>query len=340
MINRLHTVLFAVIAAAIFTVPAFADNFFDRKTTELLALTGFEKNAPVKISQDADGIISILDKGTFFYQHTIEEPNVSSAPNLIIDPNLKIPSSCDKLVIVTHGWIDKAANDWPADTVRAIYSKVDHSEWICGYLDWRGGAFVINPTDAAEYARDIAGPRLAKTILKLGRFKHIHLIAHSAGSWAINIAAKLIIQKSPATKIHLTFLDAYVPIYWQQAELAATCIWADHYYNRDITGSTTEVNLSNAHNIDVTDIEPVLKDHKFLFRWYYATIAGKFRPCDNKAGSKVFTYCNNLDYGFARSLEAGEDNWEKSLTLAKGNVALKIENPDKKTFLDFLLLRR
>lgn len=321
MSNRIikHTVLFAFIMSASFPELAFSE----------------QPKAAIIISQDAGGIIAISDIDTFSFLHTILEPNASSDPNFIIDPNLKIPPSCDKIVIITHGWIDKAVNDWPADTARQIYSKVDHNEWVCAYLDWKDGAFVVNPTDAAEYARNIAGPRLANAILKLSRFKHIHFIAHSAGSWAVNTAAKLIDQNTPA-EIHITFLDAYVPSNWPQSDLASTAAWADHYYNRDITGSTTEVNLSHAHNIDVTDIEPVIKDHKFLFRWYYATIAGKFRPCDNKADTKVLTKCNNLDYGFVRSLEVGQSNWEKSLTLPTGNIALKLENPEKKSFLDWL----
>ncbi|MBL7107403.1 MAG: hypothetical protein ISS77_07340, partial [Phycisphaerae bacterium] len=195
-------------------------------------------------------------------------------------------------------------------------------------------AAVVNPIDAVKYARDIAAPRLAKAVLKLGEFEHIHLIAHSAGCWAIGNAAKIIATDTKA-QIHLTFLDAYVPPGWTESDLGNIKnqnTWAEHYYTKDMTLSSTQKNLTHAHNIDITKIDPCIKEHEFPYRWYYATIAGEYRNSDWESGDKVLTSHDGLDYGFARSAEAGQKNWQKSLTLQKGNQALKLTKPRKKPF--------
>jgi pimeloyl-ACP methyl ester carboxylesterase len=96
----------------------------------------------------------------------------------------------DYLVVVTHGWVEKGA-DWPKDMAEAISGRVDANEWRCVYFNWSEGAMTINPADAAEYARDFAGEVLAEQVLKLNsNFRHIHLIGHSSGCWAVSEAAK------------------------------------------------------------------------------------------------------------------------------------------------------
>jgi len=289
--------------------------------------------APVNISVGEQSVVSIMDRGDYIMQYMIMEPAVSADANLVVDPNFKIPSSCNKLVIVTHGWIDKANGDWPTDVSNEIRKKVDPNEWVCGFFDWQGGAAVVNPVDAVKYSRDIAGPRLAKAILKLGKFEHVHLIGHSAGCWAIDKAAKIITQEMES-EIHLTFLDAYVPLGWDQTELgkfeSKKHRFVEHYYTRDITMAVTEEDLSQAHNVDITDIDPGINEHEFPYRWYYATVAGKYRDGDREAGHAVLTRHKELDYGFNRSLEAGQANWQKSLTLQKANEAVKLKETKKK----------
>ena len=75
------------------------------------------------------------------------------------------------------------------------------------------------PSDAAKIARDEAGPSLGRQIVGLsGRWRHVHLIGHSAGSWLINEAACVVASQTSAS-IHLTFLDAYVPKGWDPGTL-------------------------------------------------------------------------------------------------------------------------
>jgi len=237
------------------------------------------------------------------------------------------------LVVVTHGWIEKGHGGWPEDMAAAISNRVDVNNWLCGYFDWFEGAMTINATDAARYAKDIAGPRMAKEIIELNtNFQHIHLLGHSSGCWAISEAAKILAKRTKAD-IHLTFFDAYVPTNWQESSLGdvnsaagkGNC-WADHYYTQDYTFGWTEYNLSWAHNVDVTEIDQIIKDHNFPWKWYYATIAGKYPKGHLLDDRKLVYTADGVMYGFARSREAAEPNeWKKSIKLPIGNRAIKLK---------------
>jgi hypothetical protein len=248
----------------------------------------------------------------------VKEPNLARSDGL-------------KVVVATHGWIEYKR--WPEELATAIRNKVDANEWLCGWFDWRADARVINPRNAAEYARDKAGPLLAQQILKISKNpKHVHLIGHSAGSWAISEAAKIIAKETQAD-IHLTFLDAYVPLGWDANELGDIAIepnriyWADHYLTQDITLKVTDCRLLHACNVDIGDITPGLKDHRFPFHWYIATVHGKYPAKGKYAGDKLFCSSGDIEYGFARSLEAGSKNWEQSLKLPMGNQPVELEKP-------------
>jgi len=192
------------------------------------------------------------------------------------------------IVIVTHGWIER--EEWPRNLAFDIRSKVDSNEWVCGWFDWLHEARVVNPRDAAHFARDKAGEMLAEQILKISNNpRHVHLIGHSAGSWAISEAAKIIAKKTKAD-IHLTFLDAYVPLGWDANSLGDIPVepnkiyWADQYLTQDITLKVTDHMLTHAHNVDIGDITPGIKNHRFPFHWYPATVMGKYDPNDKYAG--------------------------------------------------------
>jgi len=293
---------------------------------------GDKLDAPVRISVTDSGIISIADEGHFITQHVVMQTELNADVEVIKEQDFKIPPTCTKAVIVTHGWLDKGADSWSADIATAISQRVDPNEWVCGFFDWAGGASVVTPVDSAKYARDVAGARLGRAVLELGaEFKHIHLIAHSAGCWAVNDAAKRIAEQTGAV-IHLTFLDAYVPPFWKETDLGKIekAGWVEHYYTKDFTLAATHIDLSGAHNVDITDIDGFVKDHKFPYRWYYATVAGSYRPADRERGQKVITNNKGLSYGFDRSLEAGRRNWQESLTLAKGQKAVLLRKSEKK----------
>ena len=103
-----------------------------------------------------------------------------------------------------------------------------------------------------------------------------------------------------------------------------TNVWAEHYYTRDITFVVTEHDLKYAHNVDISAVDPLISEHEFPYRWYMASIIGKFTRWDEKK-EKVHTRSGDIDYGFARSLEAGGKNWGKSRKLKTNNPAVKVE---------------
>lgn len=239
------------------------------------------------------------------------------------------------IVVVTHGWIKKGRGGWPEDMAVAISKSVGQDNWLCGYFDWSEGARTFNATSAARYARDIAGPKLAEEIIKLNsNFRHIHLIGHSSGCWAISEAAKILADQTKAN-IHLTFFDAYVPAFWQESSLGdiqptadANC-WADHYYTRDYTLGWTEYDLSCAHNVDVTDIDQGIKDHNFPWKWYHATISGKYPKGYLLDDSELVSSTADIAYGFARSKEVFDPNsWRESIKLPVGNRAVKLKKKE------------
>jgi hypothetical protein len=266
---------------------------------------------------------------------------VAASSQVDVEDKLHVLSSDSKsidqetgLVIVTHGWVDKGTGNWPEDMAKVIEEKVDINDWICGYFDWAKGARSINATNAAEYARDTAGPVLAQQILKLDNdFQHIHLIGHSSGCWLISEAAKILTKKTKAD-IHLTLLDVYVPASWDEDSMAdinspsdVNC-WVEHYYTQDYTLGWTQYDFNSAHNVDITAVDKHIKDHNFPWRWYFASIANKYPPHLFSDHKEIITYAEETQYGFARSLEAGgRDAWDKSLKLPKGNKAVKLKIP-------------
>jgi len=240
------------------------------------------------------------------------------------------------LVVATHGWIEKAEDDWPQELATGIQKRVNDSIWLCGYFDWADGSKTVNPTDAAKYARDVAGPKMAELILKTRTdWHHIHLIGHSCGCWVISEAAKILAQKTTAD-IHLTFLDAYVPAFWKEDKLAdvntpqGADFWAEQYFTKDLTLKWTQNNLSHAHNVNITGIDNPLKDHNFPWQWYLATVVGEFtKHSPLHKGSPIIT-AGGIEYGFALSREAaGDQFWQKTSSLSIDNEPVEIKKPKR-----------
>ncbi len=333
--NIMKKKLFSLITLLAVNVTVFADFDARREVIKLMENAGMEKylKLPVTISALSSGVLSIADEGLFAIQHELLTPEIAAEPNIVIAEGVAIDPSADKLVIVTHGWLDKGEKSWPNKMADAVAARVEPNEWVCAAYDWKGGSVVFTSVQAAEYARDIAGLRLAAAVLKLDKpFKHIHLIAHSAGSWAIHAAAKRIAEVRPDTSFHLTFFDAYVPDKWDPNELGhifadeqkqTNQYWADHYYTKDITWKVTEYDLKFAHNVDISGIDPLIKEHEFPYRWYKATITGAYDRWDEKNETVVVRF-GDIDYGFARAHESGTENWTQSRKLELHNTAVKI----------------
>jgi len=242
-------------------------------------------------------------------------------------PSRETVCSEPNLVVITHGWYER--EPWPGWTAKAIARKVNRRHWRCGWWDWRGQAKRLRPAEAATIGRDRVGPQLGRQILKLSKnWRHVHLIGHSAGSWTVNAAAEIIARETQAD-IHITFLDAYVPDGWDERFLGRLArqtpdrCWVEHYFTRDLL-NLTENELSQAHNVDITEINPGFKGHKFPWHWYHATITGRYTTRQRLAHSPVFSESDALAYGFARALENGSLAWKNSMALALGNEPVRI----------------
>ena len=241
------------------------------------------------------------------------------------------PSTVRGMVVVTHGWIEKGRGNWPEDMAVAISGSVDADYWLCGYFEWPRGARTINATKAAEYARDIAGPKLAREILDVGaNLEHVHMIGHSGGCWVISEAAKILAGRTQAD-LHLTFLDAYVPMFWEEDSLgdvnapAGAKYWVDHYYTRDYTLSWTQHDLNCAHNVDLTKVDQYVKDHNFPWKWYHATITGEYPKGYLLDNRKLVSSADGVEYGFGCSRESGgADTWNRTVKLPVDNNAVRL----------------
>jgi hypothetical protein len=107
-------------------------------------------------------------------------------------------------------------------------------------------------------------------------------------------------------------------------------VWAEHYYSKDVTLNSTEDDLAGTWNVDLTAVDLGVAEHEFPYRWYYATVAGHYRSNDLERNQAVVSQMGDLQFGFARSLEASRLAWQKSLALKKGQdaVLLKAPKPD------------
>ncbi len=236
------------------------------------------------------------------------------------------------LVVVTHGWFERY--NWTREMALAMERRAGGSTVICGCFEWRALARRVNPVDAARAATQTAGPLLGDKILKLSlEWDHVHLIGHSAGAWVISEASEAVARYTKAP-IHLTFLDAYVPPFWDQGRLGKVAedpnvaYWADHYFTRDLTLGATEKPLTHAHNVDLTRVDPGIKDHRLPHYWYHGTIIGQYDENQRYAGKELWYRANGVRYGFDRSLEAGLRNWRQNQKLQMGAEAIEI-TPDR-----------
>lgn len=249
------------------------------------------------------------------------------------DPNIQTGGL--GFTLVSHGW--KENETWYQDLALALREKTPEP-WLFAWYDWQKQSQRINPTEVARLAKFKFGPAVGQQISELEcPITHIHLIAHSAGSWLINEAAKLIAQKRDSS-LHLTFLDAYVPAGWNEDELGDVSpdpnavqqtLWSDHYLTHDHTLAFTHQTLKHAHNVDLTAIAHGMNRHRFAFYWYHATITGRY-PRKKYAQRPVYSQFGNTHYGFPLTREADKINWQEVLSLVPGNRPISLKKTKNK----------
>jgi hypothetical protein len=177
----------------------------------------------------------------------------------------------DSVVFITHGRTTgpDSDDDW-VDTMKTSIEQVVPSNWTVIPYKWipQSRTTVFDVKGAAE----AQGRQAGAYIVTLGqntpnqKWAHVHLIGHSAGGALINEAAKVIINASPTTTVHTTFLDAYTGVEdGGRVEYGQYSQWADSYFAVDngtgdaLLGRTdgrTDGPLVHAYNVDVTWLDP------------------------------------------------------------------------------------
>jgi len=280
----------------------------------------------------------------YFLSNNAELPQPPKEPNILSQtPPISDPQK-DKLVVITHGWHPNygpiitpkpaGAPQWALDMKNALESKLDNS-WKVEVWNWTEQAYKFRVNDAFAEGFE-QGRLLGRSIADANQWQHVHLIGHSAGASVINSAALELTYWRAKGKfigsIHLTFLDPYSPVGFEEIYAAALDFdtdWADNYYSidrsclgkiwetcTDIVRRYTSREFKKAHNVDVSDVDNGLDRHSFPYQWYYATITGQYPDGHPLGDDNLF---EGRRYGLPRALEAGQSNWQESLGLPVGN---------------------
>jgi probable HAF family extracellular repeat protein len=251
----------------------------------------------------------------FLLSYTASAPPVQ--PRL--DPPPALPSGGKNLILYTHGWNTSEAQWSDPNGVwrkldQALKANVDKS-WLVLGDDWTAasGGF---PGDALNRAREY-GSVMGKAIAA-GHYDQIHLIAHSAGSALISTIAGIVAAKSPGTVIHTTYLDPFAPgsenRNWYGSHREQD--WSDSYIANDVWPFTQPI-LPNAHNVDVTRLDPNVTYSTFGTPW-----SSHGWPIDFYLGTiptaSTYPVPGAGNYGYARSLEGG--GWDARSSYPKGQV--------------------
>jgi len=136
-----------------------------------------------------------------------------------------IASSPKRYIILIHGWNRTEQYDaYGTGNFAYLYDNI--SNWLANN---NGGAWAVlkyrmesdtdagpldtgqNGTEAAEISR-LHGYHMAKQILqRCSGVEYVHLIAHSAGSWAARSCMQYLLRSNASVMCQLTLLDAYTP---------------------------------------------------------------------------------------------------------------------------------
>jgi probable HAF family extracellular repeat protein len=264
-------------------------------------------------------------------------------------------SGKDSLIVITHGWNpDTTWLDTMTNNIRTYLMKYGRANWQVASYKWIDNATTGILPSAAQKALENGkqeGIWLGNSI-GTGSWKHIHLIAHSAGSGLIQLASERIKSISPNTVVHCTFLDAFVGFDYSGVDrYGKGTDWSDSYFSRDskthvgglfTAGNYTESMLTHAYNVDVTSLDP----NKIIGTKFRSSTTGLMESCIKTVtshGWPVTFYQNTImstvtpDYeGFGFPLSKEGENWNYAIShYISGNVTAKmLGTPDPTCITD------
>ena len=184
-----------------------------------------------------------------------------------------------RAVVITHGWKSSAVETWVEAVARSMCAEVGVSdttevsangltrvcqgeEWDVWAMDWEAAASPWQLAWGAVRNAANLGEALAAN-LRLKNYRHIHFIAHSAGSNLIDVTTRRLRswigeEHRPSIEIHNTFLDAFEPLS-DASRYGRSADWADNYVDTrplDLGTGThldgTRLFMDHAYNVDVT----------------------------------------------------------------------------------------
>jgi hypothetical protein len=223
------------------------------------------------------------------------------------------PAGNTKMVVLVHGWNTTQAeydNFWSPLAAEISGVIPDAANWSVWAYNWVLQSQWAEP-DLALTRSWMLGLALGQDLAALN-LEHVHFIAHSAGSGLIGLASSTLSDLSPTTTIHTTFLDPWagvLPLHPYSTLYGGFADWSDNYYARDDTGPWTALrDLPNAHNVDVTGIDPdfvaPFSSHAWPRCFYGHSVNGTLHD-----DCSAPTPANNGLYGFPLSFEWQGANW-------------------------------
>ena len=233
----------------------------------------------------------------------------------------------DSLIVVTHGWqpawepVDIAWVDAMTNAISKYLVSQGLINWQVHAHRWVEKASIPAREGGPQKALDNARTEGASLGLSIAseEWSRIHLIGHSVGASLIQSGCEMIKNIKPKTVVHLTFLDAYVGLLGgDRSEYGLHSDWADSYFSRDLTGTTTGGPLDYAYNVDVTWLDPTREPITVV----YSTPSGDVsQTCYQKVTSHSWPhkfYANTIPpntvlgsggFGFPLSKEGGSWNF-------------------------------
>jgi probable HAF family extracellular repeat protein len=268
-----------------------------------------------------------LDPNPQFSHAVLLTPLPTGAKEAIeAQPSIKVygippskQSGKDGLVLITHGYTglnpDISFVDALSNSIYGYFINHELSTWqVYGYK-WSNNSSTLLPGSALNNGNE-EGINLGNSIANQ-RWANVHLIAHSAGAGLIETAAAIIKTFSPTTVVQCTFLDPYdgydftgISTYGSSAD------WSDRYCaDGDIENAVapyTDVPLEYSYNIDVTDLDPVVKKSGWFTGFLGLPICTSYGsshgwPIDFYQNTVTNVMAEYDGFGFPLSLEGG--NW-------------------------------
>ncbi|MDO8706573.1 MAG: hypothetical protein Q7J84_16675 [Sulfuricaulis sp.] len=291
------------------------------------------------------------------FVHDRGAPTPETDPPVREDAQVLTPPPVAKnAIVITHGW-NSNADTWVKEMAEAICADLpgttmtgnnirapgnwdklvkvcDSTNWDVYVRDWRSKAATGLTDPMQAYVNAISVGESVARMLRGVNYKHIHFIAHSAGSNLIHFATIWLknwaqIDNIAGSTIHETFLDAYDPRiatspYGWKAD------WADNYVDlRDVAPDPnaldgTKLFLTNAYTVNVTPAADgcgfpyITCRHGRPYRFYGVSIASDYvGDADHKLVDPV---TGTAGMGYPLSVEKGHSLPGLNNALRKGGA--------------------